>query len=563
MACVTIIDKVLAIIWLRARISIHSLRRDSGVANLLSTVVIVLTTIGISIGIAILFGFLVYSASRSGDLDALHRYLNTAFFTFLVLGLVLPVFLQSIHLGIDTSRFWIFPIGKIWLYAVSVCSTFGSGEHVIYYPALAVICITGVITAGINAFLGLLAIFLILLFYVISSNTVALALHAIMRKRRTREVFSIIYFVLLISVLILFSVFDSNGGESSPYIVHAKECVRSILPAGKVLPPAIATEGIIALYEGEKTAALQNIMWLFIWVIATTAIGYFVFITISLGERGKTRKTATAREPADQEHGERHFELDLLKLSHLPKETFAVASMELRYLLRSPTGKLNLLLAPCIMAFYVLLFTKGIKNPVMGIRPEGMVFFGISLYLSFIASNFVCNSFRWESGGIQSYFFSPAPLSFIIAGKNIGATLYYILYFGICVVTWAALTKINEPMIVVTGLLIFANSITAFIIIGNILSIRFPVARDISRMKSSASQTTQLLSFVLSLFIIIPLSAALFLPHVLGISSLQTVFLALLLVLQLVIYFPALKTAARLMENEKEKLISCMMEKNK
>jgi hypothetical protein len=231
--------------------------------------------------------------------------------------------------------------------------------------------------------------------------------------------------------------------------------------------------------------------------------------------------------------------------------------MELRYLIRSPAGRLNVLLVPALTVFYVFALTRGFKSSFLGIRPAEVIVLGATLYIAFITSNFVCNAFRWEGGGIQTYFLSPAPLSRIIAGKNLGLALYHTVIYGVCL---AAATSMAEPTVLVTAFLVFINAMASFFIVGNLLSIRFPAARDMSRMRCNSSQTAQLLSLVSFIGVCIILSASILIPYLTGIPILRPLILAVIFLLQMALYLSMLKVAARLMERYKERLIGCQLE---
>ncbi len=174
-----------------------------------------------------------------------------------------------------------------------------------------------------------------------------------------------------------------------------------------------------------------------------------------------------------------------------------------------------------------------------------------------LTGGFANNSFAWEGTGAQSYFFGPAPLTRVLAGKNLAVLAFNSVILLLCQGTWALLRDPGAA-VAVTGLLLFSNAVFAYTSAGNFVSILFPAARDLSSMKSQLSQTGILLSF-LSFFAVVSVTSLL-LAFVAWLERgwLQPVFLALLLAAQVAIYPLVLKSAARLLEHRREGLMETL-----
>jgi hypothetical protein len=284
---------------------------------------------------------------------------------------------------------------------------------------------------------------------------------------------------------------------------------------------------------------------------------------LQLGERGRKSKSTIAEIPRSTVRRTAGTSVvDLAGLSRLPAETYAVVTKELRYVMRSTIGRGLILLVPCITAVHSLMIRGNVKSAVMDIQPEALGFLAVPLYITIVMGNHICNSFQWERGGIQIYFTSPASLVSIIAGKNLGIVIYAFILYGVSTVTYGVITDGLDPVTLTFGLLIFANSILTTVIVGNFLTIKYPVPHDESSMRRSLAQTAQLVLFAVLLVIIVYIAAAMIVPFMLGVSALRLPLLFVMLALQAAVYRFTLGSVAYRMNNGREKLMDRLMVKS-
>ncbi len=552
-------DDVLAIVWLRYQLAANRLRSAAGIADLASGLLMALFLGLFALGLGIGLGAATFVAVRADDLPRLRVLLHVAFFLCFFFGVIFPLLRGLMERGLDFSRLLMFPLSHTRLYAVHLVSRGVASDHLFYYPVLLAMCLAGALVPGLPALGGVAIVLGLVICNVVWGQVTALAVHACMRFRRLREVLSILVVLLAVGVALLFSSLDFEA-----LFLGLMDDPLSFAPlrVAAVLPPALAAEALHALHRGDPAAAWWQALALVPWCAAGIWIGHFVFSNYHLGDRGRVLRPAAERRRRrsggrpTQRPSTAGFQAPDFDWLPVPGEVLAAAGKDLRYLFRSLPGKFNLVGAPLLSVLAGSLFA-GAGTPLLGIGRDSLVFFGLLIYLVLLSNSFANNSFAWEGTGVQCYFFAPAPLTRVLAGKNLAVLAYNGVILLLGLVTWAIL-RAPGAAVVLTGLLLFANAIFAFTCAGNFVSILFPAARDLSSMKSQMSQTGILLSF-LSLFAVVSVtSLILTLPALFGMAWLQPVVLALLLAAQVAIYPFVLASAARLMEHRREGLMETL-----
>jgi len=554
------VDRVLAIATLRFRLMLRRSRGVTGAVKTAAGVIMAFLATFFAAAVAVGFGILVHFAVSDGGAAGMRTAFLVVFYTFFVFGVILPVLSGAMNPGFDASPLRVFPIAQGRLYAITLGAGLFNSEHLLYYPALAAVCVIGVIVPGTQVLAGLAVIGLALVFYVGWGNAITLSLTIIMRRRRAREILGIaaITIILVVSLTPAF-LEDSEGGieiENRPYLATA---MRGVVTVGALLPPSLAAEALTALHTSGFVAARRYVLWLLVWDVAGLALGYWVFLRLHLGERGSVRRVARKKKATVNEGGAREYlSADNPALAFIPREVRAVAAKELRYLFRSVVGKFNLIVTPLFVVFVVFTFGRRVSGSYFGLAAEDLVLFAVLLYTTLFSGNFVNNAFGWEGDGVRMYFTGPVPLNLILAGKNLGVWTYNVVLLLIVLVTWSVSQGLPEVSTVFSALALYGSCVLAFSTLGNLISVMFPVTRDISSVRNSPSQVGILLSFV-SLSAVASL-VALFLiaPFALGVLWLRPLLLFVLLLLTAGAYVFVLRFAARLMDARKEKLVESL-----
>ncbi len=554
--------KVLAIIQLRYKLAVNGLRGVAAVGDLVSRIIITILGGLFSIGLAVVIGLATHKIVAANDEHALLLLFHAAFLIFLMMAIVIPAARGFLNQGIEVSRFLVFPISHRKLYAVTLGSCGVGSDHLIYYPGLAAMCLAGALPPDRGGLLGLGIVGLLVAAYVIWGHTIALGAQAVMKIRGVKEAAGILGIFAILAASLSLVIFDpvETIGDGADFF-EAFPALRPTVAVYSVLPPGRAAAGLVALHQGEP-GAFPALLWLFLWDFAGIGVGYFIFSRYHLGERGPARKAGPAAGPRAAPlptGGLIPRALDGLRF--FPDEVLAVAGKELRYLLRSSTGKLNIILAPVLSVLALALFREKLQAPVLGMIPENVLLFGVLLYLMILSSSFVNNAFAWEGTGVQSYFLHPVPLRRILAGKNLAILIYNLALFCLCLVGWSTFVAVPDALTLVSCVFLFGNAFLIFAAAGNLVSVLFPVARDISSMNSSPSQTGTLFAFLSVIATGAVLSLTMTIPALMGRLHLQPVFLAGLLAVELLVYFPLLRLSARLLDDRREGLMETLRAK--
>jgi hypothetical protein len=133
--------------------------------------------------------------------------------------------------------------------------------------------------------------------------------------------------------------------------------------------------------------------------------------------------------------------------------------------------------------------------------------------------------------------------------------MYNLILAAECLVAFSAIVGPPDLKTWVTGCLAFAAALLGSTVAGNFVSAALPVARDISKIGNSPSQTGIFVSFVMLLANVVLIGGSLAIAALAGVRWLQPVLLALLFAVHVVVYGMSLGPAAAMLERRKEALI--------
>ena len=547
-------DQIIAIAWLRYRLVANGFRRERGIPTLISAIVLALFGTGLSVGLAVALGALAYTGADSSGHDLTRLALLLAFWGTFVLGLVMPMVLSAGAQGFDTSSLVTYPLSRVRLFVISIGSAFLSPDHLLYYPALLAVFLGGLVLRGNHALAGSVFFLLVPCIVVVWAYGITSALQGILRKRRSRELLGIVGFGILVigglmPAFLSKTIEEQEAGEWGSVIAYLAPFEK----VAYVLPPHLATDGIEALGIGGWSAALPQLVMLLVWFAAGSTMAYWAFTHVALSPRVGSGRRRTGEKLVER----RGPDMATL-LPFFPIEALAVASKELRYLLRSSIGRFNLVMIPLFAALVGLVVAPKLEGPMLGIEPLEVGLYGLVLYLVLFTNNFVNNSLGWEGAGFKTYLMCPVPLERVILGKNLGVWIYNVILLAVCMVAWIVLTGFPTPLTLLSALLIFVVSCIGFAGAGNFVSFAFPVARDISSMKNKPSQAAILLSMLTILGLGVANFLFLTLPILLGVPGGPLPFLVVLLVITVAAYRLALPPAARYLAKRKDAILSIL-----
>jgi len=553
------VGQLLAIVWLRFKLLARSARGETGTLNLVVALVTGLFGVVIACGLAAGFGALAFYSARTGDLPGIRAAYLVIFYSFAFFGLVLPVLTGAMGHGFDAASLRVYPISRARLFLIGLAAGGASAEHLIYYPALAAVYGAGVLAGGADPLLGTLALLLLLLFYVTWGNVLTLGLVSLMRRRRAREIVILVGLIAIIAATVLPALLvdprrEKLGADVIPMLAPL---IDGLAAAGQILAPTLAADALTALHDGAPSTALAYVGGLLLWSLCGIALGYYVFSRHYLGDGGGRRAATgggTARANAETSWGP--FCLDRGLFARLPGETRALAGKDLRYLFRSVLGKFNLAMMPVLVLLVAFVFARNIENAMWGFDPRQLAFYGLLLYGTVLSNNFVNNAYAWEGRGAQIYFSTPADPARIIAGKNLAVALFNLVLLAICLACWSLLAGPPDLETLITGVLLYGFSVLAFTTWGNLVSVVFPVRRDIAAINNTPSHVAIVLALVILVANAVLAACAMLLPDWLGLPIPRPLSLAALVALQAWLYVLMLGRAGRLLARRKEAFLA-------
>jgi ABC-2 type transport system permease protein len=550
------LDRILAISWLRWRMAIHAMRSGEALLHLAGSVLITLTGVVFSIGMAIGFGAMAYFAIGSNDADFLKITWVLVLFSCAFFGIFMPLLFAASGHGFDLRRLLIFPLSRGQLYGISLGSAFLGGEHLFYFPSLVAVSFMGFVLPGKSVIGGLALVFTFTCVVVVWSHAIMMLLQGLMRRRRSRElVVSLIFLVIVLGSLTPV-LMTHDPDDPSREIDGLLDEAHGLARVAELLPPFIAASGLAKLYKGASAGGWISLAWLLLWLASALAAGWLVFTRQILGEQG-SRSNASARTngggvaPVPREDG-----FDATDLPFFSQQVIGVAVKELHYLLRSVVGRFNLVVTPVFALIIVFVVTRGLPTEtLLGIDPETLALFGMLGYMTLFSNNFTNNAFAWEGPGIQFYFCGPLALEKVLMGKNLGVWIFTWATGLLAVLIWSAFRGVPDVLTLTSSLLMFACCTVAFTTVGNFNSILFPVARDCSSITNSPSSLAVLVGLGTLAIAVGAIGAVVVAPVALGYPAFQPLIVAMLLGLLLLVYRFSLPRAAALMAYRAEKMV--------
>ena len=546
-----------ALIWLRSRLWWHGLRSratkaDTAVAFILAGIATVL-----SIALAFALSAITHIGLRDGTEDAVHVALLVVFWMLGFLAVVMPVFFGFGQPRIPLRRLLVFPFSHWNLYRIWLASSFASGANLFWYPVLVAVSIVACFVDGAPPVYWLVAVMIFTICLVVWCNTVLIIVQWALRKRSVRELAVLVGLILCVVVSMMPALYQEKAEQ------RGQGWFGDLIPeqvtwvAGRIaaaFPPSIVARGLESAVSGEAGSSVATLCWLVIWTGGGVVIGYGALRRNLLqGDQSIRAQLITADRTVG---GAPIWSME--RLMFLPAEVRAVAAKELRYLLRSTTGKFNVVIMPVFVIVMALVVARDLDHEFLGLDRASLVFIGIMIYASMFSNNSLFNAYAWEGAGVQSFFLSPVEPERIVFGKNAGVWIYNMILGVEGVIFFVLVSGVPPASALTSGCLAFLASILSATIVGNFLSPVMPVSRDISSITNSPSQTAVLVTFGVLIGNTLVIGSLVALPAVLGASWLGPLLLALLIAAEIVSYVLMLRPAGQLLDTRRESLIEAL-----
>ena len=483
-----------ALVVMRWRMVSNNLRSVQGAFEIGARGIgmIIYTIMGIALGIGLGGG--AFSIVKSGHL----QLMPALFWTVFLVWQALPIALASFQEQFDLNGLLRFPVGFGSFYLLNL--VFG----LVDVPTiLGGICSIGILTGVTLArpewffraafVLGIFALFNILL-----ARTVLAWVDRWLAKRRTREVVSAIFLLLMLSLQLLNPALRSSTQFQKPDKVTAKDNQHNMMKEintwaqtaralGAWLPPGLAATATAESQEGVPGRSLLSLGVLGLYMLATGAV-------LGIRLRAEFRGERLSEAPAARKRNEN----DTKWLLDGSGPIAAVIEKELRTIPRS----MPLLFAMGAPLLTVLVISTLFRNGAMGGRPFQFAFPLCVCYALLGFTQLIFNNMGAEGTGIQMLFLSPTPIRTVLLAKNILHGALFALVA--CLAAVLATLRLGEPdltlLAITASWVLFA--LPTNLAAGNLLSLTMPYRVNLGRIsRQRGSQASALVSMLIQVFV--------------------------------------------------------------
>jgi ABC-2 type transport system permease protein len=480
-----------ALLGMRWRMVVNSVRSVQGAFELGARGVafIIYSIMGLSLGFGLGAG--AYSMVSGGH----PQFLPLLFWTVFLVWQVVPIALASFQEQFDLSGLLRFPVSFGSFFLLNV--VFG----LVDVPALlGGICCLGIL-AGITLARpqlfesAVLVLALYALFNIVLARTVLAWIDRWLAKRRTREIVSAIFLLMMLSLQLLNPALH-NGGHfqkanhepstrnENQYLGQIKPLTDAVSKVEPWTPAGVAADGVTQRADRSSQSAMG-------------VLGLYIFATgglLALRLRREYRGEKLSDTPAARKRNAN----DAKWLIDGSGPVAAVMEKELRIIPRS----MPLLFAMGAPLVTVLIISTVIRNSATGYRPFELAFPLCVCYALLGFTQMIFNNLGAEGTGIQMLFLSPTPIEKVLLAKNlIHGVLFLIVAFlaGI----FASL-RLGEPdlLLVATTAAWVLFALPAHLAAGNILSLTMPYRVNLGRIsRQRGSQASALVSMLIQVVV--------------------------------------------------------------
>jgi ABC-2 type transport system permease protein len=476
-------QQLAAIAHLRWRIFLHSLRTTRGTAELVSRVFVGMLIAAAGVGGAFGLGAAAWNFFNQGSPEwlALLLWLVFVFWQFF------PVMATAFTENTDSSLFLRFPLSYRAYFLVIL--TFGAFDIATALGSLWLVGIFVGITIAEPA--SILWIALVLSTFALVNIVLARAIFSWIERwlaqRRTREIFGILFFLLMITFQLTGPLMNRYGNHSGPEVIRFG---HQLSPLQRALPPGLAADAIIGfrlnVFRAGIALALLGVYGAcFLWVL-------------NLRLRAQYRGENLSETAAKRQTKKQPVRLGW-NLPGLASGTAAIFEKELLYLSRSGPMLFTLIM-PIVMLTVFRFGGIGDRSGGLLMRAPTFAFPTGAAYALLVLTNLVYNNFGADGGGVQFLFALPVRFRQIMFAKNLAHFAVFTIELLLVGLAVSFLYKPPTLDIVAATIAAVLFAIPVNFSAGNLLSIYSPKRIEYATFgRQRASQTTILLSFVVQI----------------------------------------------------------------
>lgn len=486
----------LALLAMRWRMVANRVRSAQGAFELGARGIafIIYSIMGISLGFGLGAG--AYSMVSSRHME----FLAALFWTVFLVWQVLPIVLASFQEQFDLGGLLRFPVNFSSFYLLNV--VFGLVDVPALLGGICCLGLLGGITLARPDLFAWTALILAIyaLFNIVLARTVLAWIDRWLAKRKTREIVSALFLLLMLSLQLLnpalhehrrIRIHGQNGtadhASQQNFINEARPWANSVHAAEQWLPPGLAASAVTKFGRQEKPPALESGGVLGLYILVTGAV-------LGVRLRAEFRGEQLSEAPSARKRSES----DSKWLIDGSGPVAAVMEKELRIIPRS----MPLLFAMGAPLLTVLVISTVLRNAAASTHPFELAFPLCVCYALLGFTQMIFNNLGSEGTGIQMLFLSPTPIRKVLLAKNLmhGALFLVVAFLaGI----FAAL-RLGEPDLVLLAItaawVLFA--LPANLAAGNLLSLTMPYRVNLGRVsRQRGSQASALVSMLVQVLV--------------------------------------------------------------
>ena len=486
----------LALLAMRWRMMANSVRSVQGAFELgaRSVTFLIYTLMGLSLGFGLGVG--AFSMLKAGH----GQLLPALFWTVFLVWQVLPIALASFGEQFDLGGLLRFPVSFGSFYLLNV--VFGLVDVPALLGGICCVGLLGGITLARPGLFGwaVLVLAVYALFNVLLARTMLAWLDRWLAKRRTREIVSALFLLMMLSLQLLNPALHQNTSiliqrpSSEAAQANHQKIVKSIRPwassmsaAQRWLPPGLAGSGLARAAEMQTQAAMGSLAVLGIYILATGSI-------LAMRLRGEFRGERLSDAPAAR----KRTTADSKWLIDGSGPIAAVMEKELRTIPRS----MPLLFAIGAPLLTVLVISTVLRNTAVGSQPFELAFPLCVSYALLGFTQMIFNNLGAEGTGIQMLFLSPTPIRKVLLAKNMMHGFLFLLVAGLAGIFAALRLGVPDLALLVTTAAWLLFALPANLAAGNVLSLTMPYRVNLGRLsRQRGSQASALVSMLVQILV--------------------------------------------------------------
>ena len=469
-----------AVVFLRARLFINSLRSIRHKLNLVSRIIGAILVLGAGLGGGFAVAMTCWGITKSGRVEFVSLVCWAIFFFWQLF----PVMASAFNQNLDASDLLRFPLSYRTYFLVRLL-----------YGALDIPTALG-LSWSAGVFLGVLAgnvdlgfwaltsIAIFIVFNILLARAVYVWIERWLLRRRSREIMGILFFLTLIGFQLIGPLLGRYGQAASHTASHLPPYLLSIQ---QKFPPGLVGLALAQASHHWYGLAASSLALMAGFTAAAFALLHLRLRTQYRGEStSEGEKRQELKSQADVKRGWR--------IAGIRTPIAAVYEKEIRYFSRSGPLLFTLIM-PLVVVLVLWGGQKGFLTHQAGYAlPVG------AAYCLLLLTNIVYNSFGADASGFQFFLTSPVPFRQIAAAKNLAQLTVLALDISIL---WIGICLVYEPpklRVIALTLAWYLFAIPLNLAMGNLLSLYTPKRIDYATFgRQRPSESTILISLLVQM----------------------------------------------------------------